>query len=447
MPHALVAAMVLSALTVPTAASAEADYPSAGNTDKRAPARAKGQPRTFTVCKTRRCRYRTIGAAVRKARGGDTIRVRRGTYRENVVISGPRYEGLKLVGSPKRPRAVKLDGRSLRGARAQNAVLINNADNVTVNGVYARNFKANGFFVVNVDGYRLTNLVAGRTGVYGLYAFNSKGGTMSRSEAFANNDAGFYIGQTPKQSKPKRSIVSRVKSYNNVLGFSGTNMRYVTIKNSQWFNNGAGIVPNALESEKFPPPQQNVISGNEIFWNNFNYYRGAPFRIPKSGPAGFAGYPIGVGVLLFGSQQTTIARNRIFGNWLVGYGAIEQVVLKSKRSPALREAAVLRDNVVRDNRFGLGGADLNGRDMFYDGSGTGNCFARNALRSPNMPASDSVFATCPKTGMNAFDAAAQLEAISWVPQGRKRPRSAETHWIEHPHKKRKGIRPLTRYRR
>ena len=31
-------------------------------------------------------------------------------------------------------------------------------------------------------------LVAGHTGVYGIYAFNSKGGTMSRSEAFANNE-------------------------------------------------------------------------------------------------------------------------------------------------------------------------------------------------------------------------------------------------------------------
>jgi len=34
---------------------------------------------------------------------------------------------------------------------------------------------ANGFFVTNVVGYKLTHLVANKSGVYGVYAFNSKG--------------------------------------------------------------------------------------------------------------------------------------------------------------------------------------------------------------------------------------------------------------------------------
>ena len=39
------------------------------------------------------------------------------------------------------------------------------------------------------------------------------------------------------------TIVDNVEAYNNVLGWSGTNMRYTTIRNSEWFNNGLGIVP------------------------------------------------------------------------------------------------------------------------------------------------------------------------------------------------------------
>ena len=70
-----------------------------------------------------------------------------------------------------------------------------------------------------------------------------------------------------------------VSAYGNVLGFSGTNMRYVTITKSKWFNNGLGIVPNALDSEKYAPPEDNVITDNDIFWNNFNYYTGAPFML------------------------------------------------------------------------------------------------------------------------------------------------------------------------
>ena len=271
---------------------------------------------------------------------------------------------------------------------------------------------------------------------------------MSRSEAFDNNDAGFYIGQTPPQSKPKRSIVSKVKAYSNVLGFSGTNMRYVTIKDSDFYNNGSGIVPNALESEKFPPPDRNVISGNRIFWNNFNYYAGAPFTIPASGPAGLAGYPIGVGVLLFGSQNTVVEKNKIFGNWLAGFGAIQQIQLALQKDPKLQEASILRGNTVRNNDFGLGGSDLNGRDMFYDGSGTGNCFAGNVVRSPNVPADNSTFAPCPGPAANTLNSAAQQEGLSWVLGVNKNdPSTFEKFWLKHPHSSQKGITPLERYSR
>ena len=52
---------------------------------------------------------------------------------------------------------------------------------------------------------------------------------------------------------PRSGRSSRTsKAWGNVLGFSGTNMRYMTITKSRWFNNGAGIVPNALDSEKLP---------------------------------------------------------------------------------------------------------------------------------------------------------------------------------------------------
>ncbi len=43
---------------------------------------------------------------------------------------------------------------------------------------------------------------------------------MSHSEASYNNDAGFYIGQTPQQTKPIRSTVRDVKSWGNPLGCS-----------------------------------------------------------------------------------------------------------------------------------------------------------------------------------------------------------------------------------
>ena len=123
---------------------------------------------------------------------------------------------------------------------------------------------------------------------------------MSHSEAYYHSDAGFYIGQTPQQTKPVRSVVRDVESWGNPIGFSATNMRYVTITKSRFYNNAIGIVPNALESEKFPPAEANVITDNDVFWNNFNVHAGAPFKPKKTGVVPLV--PIGTGVLLLGGR-------------------------------------------------------------------------------------------------------------------------------------------------
>ena len=83
------------------------------------------------------------------------------------------------------------------------------AHEVTVDGFMARDYKSNGFFFTNLTGYTMNHLIARRTGVYGLYAFNTIGGRMMNSEAYYANDGAFYIGQTPPQTKPIRSIVFR----------------------------------------------------------------------------------------------------------------------------------------------------------------------------------------------------------------------------------------------
>ena len=71
--------------------------------------------------------------------------------------------------------------------------------------------------------------------------------TMENSEAYYVNDGSFYIGQTPQQDKPIRSIVRNVDGWGSPIGFSGTNMRYVTITKSRFYNNAAGIVPNSAD--------------------------------------------------------------------------------------------------------------------------------------------------------------------------------------------------------
>jgi len=420
-------------LTLALAAPAMAvDYPppgDPGNIQKK----PGGKHRTLAVCakgkKAKGC-FKTIQKAIDKAKAGDTVKVPHGTWKEGVKIQGPKKRYLKLIGDVKHPEKVLLEGQSLKGAAKANGVLVNGANEVTVRGFKAEHYNGNGFFITNAKGYHLNDLVANYVGVYGLYAFNTIGGEMRRDTAAWNNDSGFYIGQTPKQTKPVRSIVSDVVSYGNVLGYSGTNSRYVTITKSKWFNNGVGIVPNALDSEKFPPPEENVITDNDIFWNNFDYYKGAPFKL-RPPATGDVPYPTGVGVLLFGGRNNKITNNRIFGNWLLGAGMIEQFLLKNP------DDGTLVGNQITDNQFGLNGTDLNGRDIGYDGNGSANCVSGNTGVQSVMPESGATLVACPFGGANAYDEAARNTAVGWAIAP-----DQSVNYIRHDHAPQGAIKPL-----
>jgi len=383
----------------------------------------KGPHKTYTVC-AKKCDFKSIQKAVDKARAGDTVRVKNGTYREAVKVNGSKKRHLKLIGNPKDPSKVLLKARG----SMQNGIFVNDADEVTVDGFMAQGYKSNGYFFTNLNGYTMNHLIAKQTGVYGLYAFNTIGGAILNSEAYYVNDGAFYIGQTPPQAKPIRSLVRNVSGWGSPLGFSATNMRYVTITKSRFYNNALGIAPNALDAEKYPPAEDNVITDNDIFWNNFNYHQGKPPFAPRdSGTAALA--PVGTGILLFGGRGNVIENNRIYGNYLAGVAAVEAILVE--KTPAAR---TLANNVVKGNQFGLSGTDVNGADIAYDGNGTNNCFLPAGVTSM-FPADGSTFGGCGNQS-NVFNKAAQDTMISWVGEG------AMKAWNKHPHPPKPGFEPL-----
>src|SRR5918996_5393504 len=96
------AAVAAALLLLPAAAGAQT-YPEPKEPGKIAP-KPKGPFKTHTVCKQKsRCDFRSIQAAVNKAKAGDKIVVRKGVYKESVTISGKAKRYLRLVGDRKRP--------------------------------------------------------------------------------------------------------------------------------------------------------------------------------------------------------------------------------------------------------------------------------------------------------------------------------------------------------
>jgi hypothetical protein len=384
------------------------------------------------VCRHSPSCFPRIQDAVNEASPGDTVRVAAGVYREAVAIAGPSKRFIKLVGDPRTPSRVVVDGRT-RGSAV--GVHIDRAQSVAVSGITVRRQRVAGFLVSGASGYRLTSVRAIRTGVYGIRAVQSRGGAVSRALAAFNSGAGFSIAQSSPQVRPARTIISEVKAYGNAVGLSGVNARHVTVTRGQWYNNGAGIVFRAAEAERDPPSEDNVVINNDIFWNNFNFLRGAPFVVPA--PAeGDVRVPVGAGIVLLGGRRHVVVANRVFGNYLTGIGLLQDTAL---RDP---ELGVPVANTVAGNRLGLGGADPNGRDLTYDGSGADNCFGSNTGVGTTLPADGpQTLVLCPFIGANAASGDVQAQVAAWLTAGA----DPEATWIRRDHVARPGVEPLETY--
>jgi parallel beta-helix repeat protein len=405
----------------------------------------------FDVCKNG-CRYRTVQAGVnaagawqKRSKRKATVRIQPGTYVEGVLLVGkdPRFSfnGMTIMGvkkNSKQPatnaRAVVLEGENattlVKGtpgwqtgdaARipAQNAIEASSTVGLKMMNMWARNYQNNTFFVWASNrssdneycaDYVMDNLVSSDTRSYGLFARNCFGGRMVNSEGWNHGDSALYVGETPCddeawvnrgnnpgpcQANPKWTLIDNFVSHQNVLGYSGTNSKYVKIQNSTFYNNGAGIVPNTLDSEKFEPSGWMILKNNDIFWNNYNYFStGSEFQTVSNGLGELLGntvnYPMGVGIALFGSDSIQVLDNNIFGNEKWGAMTFSAPVAGELVNANDDDDAKSLNNHFIGNQMGRGGLDPNGTDFLSDYTGGGNCWKDNSAGSTFVPGSGNV---------------------------------------------------------
>ncbi len=177
----------------------------------------------------------------------------------------------------------------------------------------------------------------------------------------------------------------------------GTNSRYIKITKGNFYNNGLGLVPNTLDTEPYEPSTTGIITKNNVFWNNLNYFApNSPVKTVSNGLGEIEGlgtinFPTGVGIIDLGTTGWEISDNNIFGNFKWGIAMVSNPFNDGGD-------AITIDNEVTGNVLGRDGADANGVDFFSTGSGRGNCYSDNgaATFDPSSSASDSfLYPTCP----------------------------------------------------
>ena len=411
------------------------------------------KPPPIEVCK-HGCDFRTIQDAVDHSGKKAVINVHKGTYREGVLVEGSKHDGLTIQGTEEDASKVVLQGKNAKdpnGQPANNGIETQDVDGARVLNLTVKNYLANWIHFVDCRGFLAKNIIASFNRAYGIFSFNCTGGRITESVGFGQGDSAYYVGATPEQAKPKWTKLDHLDGHENVLGYSGTNSKYVKITKSDFYNNGVGVVPNTLDSEPYDPSANGIIEHNNIFWNNFNYFLPDSRVQTVSGGLGelFPGgpqinYPTGVGIVLLGSTNWVVQDNNIFGNFKWGVSAISDAVGNEGHD------AVSRDNQFLDNQMGRNGTDINAVDFFVDGSGSGNCFAGNVSSTfdPSGTATNAnLYPSCPApappasgTGTDTGDPDQFLDLAGYVLSDP--PATQQCSWIEHAHPKFKKFKPL-----
>jgi parallel beta-helix repeat protein len=306
--------------------------------------------------------HRTIQAAVDTARPGDLVLVSPGTYRESVTIETPRV----AVRGTDRNRVV-LDGHD----RLENGVMAL-ADGVAVENLTVHHYRSNGVFFTGdygrgapLVGYRAAYVTAYDNGLYGVYAFNARGGSIDHTYASGHPDSGIYIGRC----NPCDAVVSDVTAELNAVGYEGTSAGgNLAIVHSTFRRNRVGMTAGSSTREGRAPQHGVSVVGNVVADN-------------ADPGAARATDGFGVGIAVSGGQGNTIERNRIGGNPAAGILLLRQ------------EGFGATGNVVRDNALSGNGIDL----VDAVAAAPANCFAGNSFATSSPPGIEDAL-PCPPAG-------------------------------------------------
>ena len=179
-----------------------------------------------------------IQAAVDRARPGDTIRVRRGTYRGRVEIRGASKRGVSLLGDR---------------ATIQGAVSVRDTAAVTLRGLTV----TRGVGVDDVDRYVLDGL---RLVGSGVAVRHSSGGTISRV-LVRSAPVGIALADSPAQLRATRTFVRDVTVQGNATGIALDAVRAVTVSRARVLGNATGVAATGAREAVL---SDSDVSGSQV---------------------------------------------------------------------------------------------------------------------------------------------------------------------------------------
>ena len=312
----------------------------------------------------------SIQAAVNAANPGDVIQIQPGIYHEAIVVN---KAGIKLVGLSNGTNGVIIENPG----DEENGITVNDAgDGFVLKNVTIRNFEENGLYMIHVDNFLLSHVTAVNNGEYGLFPLFCNGGKIDHCSATGHTDTGIYVGQSTNID------LSFNESYGNVNGLEVENCSHVTVTNSQSYDNVDGILIVLLPGLTVTASSDISVTRNHVYDNNH-----INFAAPGGGFESFV--PSGCGILVVGTDNTTVEDNTVQGNNFLGIAVVNTTVLGALAGiPPEAFASIepfpdgtkVKNNVVNTNGSVQPALPFPAVDLLWDGSGTNNCWSSNKYK-------------------------------------------------------------------
>ncbi|HEX5152312.1 MAG TPA: parallel beta-helix domain-containing protein [Parafilimonas sp.] len=330
---------------------------------------AKWGPPNITVHKGE-----SIQAAVDKATSNAVIFIEPGTYKEAVVVDKP---GIKLIGE------ISVNGNVIikNPGSAKNGIKVSdNGDGFVLANVTVRDFDENGVSLENTDNYVISNVTALNNKQYGISVSHSANGIIEFCKAKGSSDTGIHI-----EESSSAEVISNLAS-GNVTGIEVSNSSDVEVKLNESYNNVAGILVSLLPGRDIKTSSNVHVLQNKIYNNNHVNFATDTTQLESN-------IPVGIGVLVLGTDQTVIENNTINNNDFSGVIVFTSLVLIQLADVDPGEYAGMEPNPdgvrIRNNSLKhngknppvIPGIPLPGADLIYDGSGTGNCWSNNTFKT------------------------------------------------------------------
>jgi parallel beta-helix repeat protein len=240
----------------------------------------------------------SILEVVKKAKGGDIIRVYPGTYKETVYIDKDNisFQGVIIEG----------EWPTLDGEKELNDAFLYSGNGIRIENFKIINYKGNGIMGQAGNNFILRNNWIVDAGVYGIFPEFGKNGLIEHNILSGIEDAAIYVGMCDNIDVRHNEV------YENVAGIEIENSRHCLVESNYAHDNTGGILAFITPGLPIKTAYDIIIRNNFVVNNNHENF-GAPGSI-------VSGIPPGTGILVMAADDVIIENNIVSGNDNVAIG-------------------------------------------------------------------------------------------------------------------------------